>query len=47
MVKLIDFGVSARIPRDVLTITGVEGTPGYMAPELTSGNAYNELVDIW
>ncbi|KAJ4953236.1 hypothetical protein NE237_030068 [Protea cynaroides] len=43
--KLADFG-SAEFFHGQL-MTGVVGTPYYVAPEVLSGKDYNEKVDIW
>ena len=43
-IKLIDFGVAVKI--DKAGITGMIGTPSYLAPEVLSGK-YNEKCDVW
>lgn len=43
-IKLIDFGVATRINKK--QITGVIGTPSYVAPEVITGK-YNEKCDVW
>ncbi|CAN4091129.1 unnamed protein product [Withania somnifera] len=44
--KLADFG-SAQCFRSGELMTGVVGTPYYVAPEVLAGKNYNEKVDIW
>ncbi|OIT33391.1 PREDICTED: serine/threonine-protein kinase PEPKR2-like isoform X1 [Nicotiana attenuata] len=44
-VKVSDFGLAMRIS-DGQSLTGVVGTPAYVAPEVLLGD-YNEKVDIW
>lgn len=52
-VKLADFGFIADLgerevnPGAKLTRDSIVGTPYWMAPEVISGNAYGEAVDIW
>ncbi|KAL0422422.1 UNVERIFIED_CONTAM: Serine/threonine-protein kinase PEPKR2 [Sesamum latifolium] len=43
--KLADFGLAVRI-LDGQRLTGVVGSPAYVAPEVLVGN-YSEKVDIW
>ncbi|KAG2584550.1 serine/threonine-protein kinase PEPKR2-like isoform X2 [Panicum virgatum] len=43
--KLADFGLSVRVA-DGQKLTGVAGSPAYMAPEVLLGN-YSQEVDIW
>ncbi|CAN1279400.1 Phosphoenolpyruvate carboxylase kinase 2 [Linum perenne] len=43
-VKLADFG-SAEVATEALT--GVVGTPYYVAPEVLLGRDYSEKVDVW
>ncbi|XP_022858451.1 serine/threonine-protein kinase PEPKR2 [Olea europaea var. sylvestris] len=43
--KLADFGLAVRI-LDGQSLTGVVGSPAYVAPEVLLGN-YSEKVDIW
>lgn len=45
-VKLADFG-SADWLGEVGTISGVVGTPYYVAPEVVMGREYNEKSDVW
>ncbi|KAJ8765205.1 hypothetical protein K2173_011465 [Erythroxylum novogranatense] len=45
-VKLADFG-SAEVVLEGDTITGVVGTPYYVAPEILAGREYGEKVDVW
>ncbi|XP_073028615.1 serine/threonine-protein kinase PEPKR2-like [Primulina eburnea] len=44
-VKLADFGLAVRI-LDGQSLTGVVGSPAYVAPEVLVGD-YSEKVDIW
>eukprot|EP00257_Ricinus_communis_P024773 XP_025012187.1 serine/threonine-protein kinase PEPKR2 [Ricinus communis] len=44
-IKLADFGLAMRISNGQ-TLSGVAGSPAYVAPEVLSGN-YSEKVDIW
>ena len=44
-VKVIDFGLSDTYYRNVLR--NAVGTPGYTAPEILTGNEYNEKCDVW
>ncbi|KAH7865295.1 hypothetical protein Vadar_004820 [Vaccinium darrowii] len=44
--KLADFG-SAEWFGSGGTMSGVVGTPYYVAPEVLSGREYNEKVDVW
>uniref|UniRef100_A0A2P2LWZ4 Uncharacterized protein MANES_02G147900 n=1 Tax=Rhizophora mucronata TaxID=61149 RepID=A0A2P2LWZ4_RHIMU len=44
-IKLADFGMAMRISNGQ-TLSGLAGSPAYVAPEVLSGN-YSEKVDIW
>ncbi|GAA0150758.1 non-receptor serine/threonine protein kinase [Lithospermum erythrorhizon] len=44
--KLADFG-SAEFLREGEPMSGLVGTPYYVAPEVVAGRFYNEKVDIW
>ncbi|XP_059632361.1 phosphoenolpyruvate carboxylase kinase 1-like [Cornus florida] len=44
--KLADFG-SAECFREGELMSGVVGTPYYVAPEVLAGSEYNEKVDVW
>jgi serine/threonine protein kinase len=43
--KLADFGLAMRISNGQ-TLSGLAGSPAYVAPEVLAGN-YTEKVDIW
>ncbi|KAF2287661.1 hypothetical protein GH714_002173 [Hevea brasiliensis] len=45
-VKLADFG-SADWLGEERTMSGVVGTPYYVAPEVVMGREYNEKSDVW
>ncbi|GLT95127.1 hypothetical protein SLE2022_128280 [Rubroshorea leprosula] len=45
-VKLADFG-SATWVGEVGSVSGLVGTPYYVAPEVVRGGEYNEKVDVW
>jgi calcium/calmodulin-dependent protein kinase (CaM kinase) II len=46
--KLADFGSAEWFgANDRRTMTGIVGTPYYVAPEVLSGREYNEKVDVW
>jgi len=45
-IKLIDFGLSARIPKEG-GLKGHYGTAPYMSPEMVSDSSYSEATDIW
>ncbi|VVA16077.1 PREDICTED: phosphoenolpyruvate [Prunus dulcis] len=44
--RLADFG-SAETFGDGETLSGLVGTPYYVAPELVAGREYGEKVDVW
>ncbi|XP_022875601.1 phosphoenolpyruvate carboxylase kinase 1-like [Olea europaea var. sylvestris] len=44
--KLADFG-SAEFFNDSQPMSGIVGTPYYVAPEVLAGNCYNEKIDVW
>jgi len=44
-IKLADFGLATRISNGQ-NLTGLAGSPAYVAPEVLLGN-YSEKVDIW
>jgi serine/threonine protein kinase len=44
--KLADFG-SAKWFGDRRAMTGLVGTPYYVAPEMIVGREYSEKVDVW
>jgi serine/threonine protein kinase len=46
-VKIGDFGVSRMLSGSADMATTLVGSPGYLAPELCSGEPYDEKADIW
>ncbi|KAJ7230839.1 Pkinase-domain-containing protein [Mycena haematopus] len=47
-IMIADFGLSCIIEEEKLSLlTGVCGTPGYMAPEIFMNTAYGKPVDVW
>ncbi|GLT74430.1 hypothetical protein SLA2020_462300 [Shorea laevis] len=44
-IKLADFGLAMRISNGQ-SLSGLAGSPAYVAPEVLSGN-YSEKIDIW
>lgn len=44
--KLADFG-SAEYFHSGVPMSGIVGTPYYVAPEVVAGRDYNEKVDVW
>lgn len=44
--KLADFG-SAELFREGEPMSGIVGTPYYVAPEVVAGREYGEKVDVW
>jgi len=47
IVKLIDFGFARRFGPGTPTLQTVCGSPGFMAPEIISGQDYDERCDIF
>uniref|UniRef100_A0A0E0L079 Protein kinase domain-containing protein n=1 Tax=Oryza punctata TaxID=4537 RepID=A0A0E0L079_ORYPU len=45
--KIADFGVARIEAVDPREMTGVTGTPGYMAPEVLVGEPYNRKCDVY
>lgn len=45
--KVIDFGLSKHIDRNIRSLWSRVGTPAYMAPEVVRGNKYDLKCDIW
>ncbi|XP_058183340.1 phosphoenolpyruvate carboxylase kinase 1-like [Rhododendron vialii] len=45
--KLADFGSADMFREGAAPMSGVVGTPYYVAPEVLSGGDYNEKVDVW
>eukprot|EP01091_Cochliopodium_minus_P013557 TRINITY_DN4393_c4_g2_i1.p1 TRINITY_DN4393_c4_g2~~TRINITY_DN4393_c4_g2_i1.p1 ORF type:complete len:569 (-),score=201.51 TRINITY_DN4393_c4_g2_i1:446-2152(-) len=43
-IKICDFGTSREVSK---TMTGAQGTPLWMAPEVFSNQGYTESADIW
>jgi len=46
-VAVSDFGLAAKAPTGSNLLSGVAGTPGYMAPEIYDRTGYNAQVDTW
>uniref|UniRef100_A0A7S2H128 Protein kinase domain-containing protein n=1 Tax=Helicotheca tamesis TaxID=374047 RepID=A0A7S2H128_9STRA len=46
-IKVIDFGLAARLPRNGQLLTDRVGTNYYVAPELLNSSGYNQAVDVW
>lgn len=46
-VKVIDFGLSKHLDKNIRSLKTRCGTPAYMAPEVILGNNYDFKCDIW
>jgi serine/threonine protein kinase len=46
-VKLGDFGYATQLSEDHSKRSTILGTPRWMAPELVTGERYNQKVDVW
>lgn len=46
-VKLADFGSAEMFKQGEESMSGVVGTPYYVAPEVLAGRDYGEKVDVW
>lgn len=48
-IKLIDFGMMVQLKegQDVYMSDGLQGTPGYLAPESIKNNEYSAATDMW
>lgn len=47
IVKLLNFGLSAKLENENDTLTRVCGTPIYMCPEMYDNKPYNTKADMW
>ena len=45
--KLCDFGLAQFFGEGEPELRGKTGTVAYMAPEMLTGGAYNEAIDVW
>jgi calcium/calmodulin-dependent protein kinase I len=45
-IKIADFGLAKLLNADAMMHTAC-GTPGYVAPEILEGTAYDKAVDMW
>ncbi|HET9988345.1 MAG TPA: serine/threonine-protein kinase [Kofleriaceae bacterium] len=46
-IKVLDFGIALSLDTDVGPVTRSAGTPGYMAPEQSSGSDQDVRTDVW
>jgi serine/threonine protein kinase len=48
-IKIIDFGMMVQLKegQDVYMSDGLQGTPGYLAPESIKNNEYSAATDMW
>lgn len=46
-VKVIDFGLSKHLDKNIRSLSTRVGTPAFMAPEVVMGNNYDFKCDIW
>lgn len=46
-IKIADFGLAKLLSEDSLLMHTACGTPGYVAPEILKGLAYDKTVDLW
>ena len=46
-IKLTDLGFARSITQEEPKISGVAGTPQYMAPEVLADKEYGLAIDIW
>lgn len=47
-IKLCDFGLAESVStQDAKELTGISGTPPFMAPEMLAMERYGERVDVW
>ena len=46
-IRIGDFGITKRLPKNRDYLTELIGTPCYLSPELLKDQQYNDKNDIW
>lgn len=46
-IKVIDFGLSKHLDKNIRSLKSRVGTPAYMAPEVIKGHEYDLKCDVW